>query len=235
MKKIIFFIFLIILFPLYNQSLATETVYGSGIISKKEQKIKDIHSLKVQGFLKVIITQSDEESLTVQADDNIIPLIKIKTLENNLSIKTKGRFNTKNPIICFLKVKEIEAIEQSGSTEIDFISKKSKKFTINASGNSTIIGDIDAQLIELKAKGRASIILKGKVETQIITGSGSIDYNAQNLISENAIIRLNGCSTAIVQVNKKITSSLRGLGKIYYKDNSQVKIFSKKTNQIQKL
>ena len=52
---------------------------GSGNVVKETREARDFDSVSLTGIGALIIQQTGEESLTIEADDNILPLLTSET------------------------------------------------------------------------------------------------------------------------------------------------------------
>lgn len=173
--------------------------------------------LDTQGTLTV--TQGDSESLSIEAEDNLLPLLTSEiyngTLE--LGIKSGNRISATKPIRYTLTVKDLSAIAVNGSGSItvsDFVTDQALRIEGNGSGGLSFArlktGD---PRITLSGSGSLSInsLETGKAALQV-NGSGSIDLTnlqAQSLaagLSGHGSLKLGGSIT-----NQKV--NLTGSGR----------------------
>src|SRR3990170_5909134 len=68
-------------------------VRGSGNVVTEERDVSDFHKIHLSGIGNLIITQGEEESLTIEADDNIMPLISADVSGERLTISFKRGYN----------------------------------------------------------------------------------------------------------------------------------------------
>jgi hypothetical protein len=202
-------------------SNSSTTVIGSGVIQKKEQYLKDITNIEAVGAFTIIIEESpDSESMSIEADDTILPLIKAKINGNKLTIKTEGSFSSKNPIICRVKVKNIKAVDLKGSIDADLtINNNTKKFSAHISGASTMSGNIVVDKLSIDASGATKIELQGSAIEQKLNVSGSSSYAAHNLLSQKLMCHISGASKAEVHVFHEIDGVISGASTLHYHGN----------------
>ena len=97
------------------------TMRGSGNVISEDRNVSGFNKVSVSGSGNLHIVQGDEESLTIEAEDNILPLITAKVSENTLKIgfKPGTSISTTKSIEFYLKVKDLDSISASGSGNID--------------------------------------------------------------------------------------------------------------------
>ena len=89
-----YFLFLIVLFILpalacRALNTVTNSVQGSGKIVTKTVEVSNFDSVSLEGSGDVYVEQGQTESLTIEADDNIQPLLETKVSGKELILTTK--------------------------------------------------------------------------------------------------------------------------------------------------
>ena len=72
-------------------------VAGSGNIVNENREVSNFKAIDVGGFFQVEIVAQKDFSVEVQADDNLLPLIKTEVSDGVLKIETSEKFNSKSP------------------------------------------------------------------------------------------------------------------------------------------
>ncbi|GAJ20157.1 unnamed protein product, partial [marine sediment metagenome] len=96
-------------------------VRGSGDIETEERDVSGFHKVYLEGIGNLIITQGDEESLVIEADDNIIPLIRADVSGDRLTIGFKRGYSfiPAAKIKFHLTVIDLDKISISGAGDIN--------------------------------------------------------------------------------------------------------------------
>ncbi len=76
-----------------NISVNSITVNGSGTITTQERTVSDFSKVELQSIGNLTIKQGDSESLTVKADDNLLPYITTDVSGDTLVIGMKPNTN----------------------------------------------------------------------------------------------------------------------------------------------
>src|SRR5262249_31948418 len=86
-----------------------ETVEGSGTSATEDRKIGDVTEVELSGIGNLVINQGEVPSLSVTADDNILPHLVTETHGNKLTLHTESGFNLrpKTPITYTLTVPKL--------------------------------------------------------------------------------------------------------------------------------
>ncbi len=176
-------------------------ISGSGNIVTESRDVRNFNNVVLKDFGRLQITQGDNESLTIEADDNLLPYIKSDVVGNTLVLeiihKNPVRYiHPSNQIKYYLTVKELENIKLSGSGSILVPKLKARSLTIQESGSGNI--DIksltaDELFVDLSGSGflnlENSIVRKAKT-----TVSGSGEVKVKSLSAEELTTRISGSS-----------------------------------------
>ena len=152
--KIVLIMSLISIMTIFTSSckFTIGVVSGSGNIETEERDVSDFDEVHLSGIGNLIIEQGDKESLIIEAEDNIIPLIKSEVSGDRLTIGFKRGFNfipTKN-IKLYLMVIDLDSISLSGAGDIDCDKFDTDKLELEISGTGDIDFNIVAEGIEIK-------------------------------------------------------------------------------------
>ena len=193
-------------------------VRGSGDTEKVEREVHGFDEVYLTGVGNLIIDQGDEESLLIEADDNIIPLIETDVSGDRLTIGFKRGYNfIPNVKIKFhLTVIELDKISISGAGDIDCDDFNTDRLEFEISGAGDINFNIDADRVETKSSGAGDITLKGIVDSQEVNMSGAGRYNARELKSKECRIQISGAGSATVNVSESLDVNISGVGNVYY-------------------
>ena len=199
-------------------------VRGSGDIKTEERDVSDFHKVHLSGVGNLIITQGEEESLIIEADDNIIPLIDTDVFGERLTISFKRGYNfiPSANIKFYLTVIDLDEISLSGAGIIDCEDFRTESLEFEVSGAGDLNFNVNAERIEINSSGAADITLSGKADSQNIEISGAGKYNGEKLESRECEITVSGAGSVTVSVSEKLDVEINGVGNVYYIGNPQV-------------
>lgn len=177
-------------------------VRGNGKLKTQTRNIENFDRLEVGGVFSVKVEIGKEASLKIQAEENLLPLIKTNVVDGTLIIETKKGLNPRREIKILITTPNLNYVEVSGA-------------------NSLQIFNIDEDVFEVNLSGAGSIYLKGKVEKLYadLSGAGSID--SKDLIANVVEISVSGAASADVFAKERIDASVSGVGSINYYGNPQ--------------
>ncbi len=174
-----------------------ETIVGSGNLDTESRDVADFDAVSLAGVGRLIIEHTGTESLTVTADDNILPLLTSAVVGGQLQLASEGRFSTQNQITYRLTVSELDEILVSGAAGVE----------------ST---DIDTDVLRLTLAGASAAKLGGAVDRQIVSLSGACAYDGADLDSRVATVNLVGASAAVVRVRELLEGTVAGVSLLEY-------------------
>ncbi|MBI4787139.1 MAG: DUF2807 domain-containing protein [Chloroflexi bacterium] len=214
---------------IYIPDVATRIITGSGQVRTEERAVSGFRAVSLSGAGLVTITQGDAESLTVEADDNLLPLIETLVQDGTLIIRVKRedwRYTLvpTRPIKFDLHVKELAALEVSGAADVQANKLKSDRFNLTISGAGNIkLDQLDAQELATTIGGAGNVEVAGSVVTQVANLSGLGNYRAAKLNSQNAQITVSGAGSATIRASETLHVSISGAGSVNYYGNPVVR------------
>jgi len=194
-------------------------VEGSGNVAKEERPVSDFSRVSLRGGGELNVTQGDQESLSIEADDNILPLIETEVSHGTLSIGPKDRreLRPSKPTKINLAVKKLEGITLSGAATMKASSLSAEKLEIKTSGSGEIAIDaLTADALNVRINGSGDCNLAGRADTQTIHVSGSADYRAGKLEGRSVTLSISGSGDAVVWARETLDVKIRGSGRVEY-------------------
>jgi hypothetical protein len=208
-------------------------VRGSGDVVIENRTVSGFDKILVEGTGRIILTQGDTESLTVETDDNLMKYIRTEVKGDTLEVgfeddvvfsSGRGRIalDPTDGFVFRISVIDLQAISVSGAADIEMEKIKTEQFDINLSGAGQVsVDDLDASSLNILVSGAGDVDLAGRVETQVVRLSGLGRYQAFNLESQEADVTISGAGGANVWVTESLDVSISGAGDVkYYGDPS---------------
>jgi hypothetical protein len=178
---------------------------GSGNVVDDTRSVSGFSRISVGGNAKVIVEQNGSESLTISAEDNLLPYLTSQvrgdTLE--LGIQTDVSIRPTRDIVYHITVKELRGLSISGSGDVD-------------------IRNVDTDQLAIEVDGSGEITAAGRADTQTISISGAGDYQAKDLESSVTVIDIAGTGSAQVSASQSLDVTISGSGDIEYSGDPSV-------------
>lgn len=197
----------------------TTRVNGSGTLKTEERQVTNVErvALEDQGELEII--QGSSESLTIEADDNILPYIttEMRGRELVIGIKEGIRVEPSTPIRFTLSIKDLSRVSVSGSGDITAAKLESSDFEVSISGSGNVrMDNIQAENLQVRISGSGNFDLGGEVQTQEVSISGSGNYKAGSLASRRTDITITGSGNVTVWTTEELKIRVSGFGNVSY-------------------
>ncbi len=225
MKKLLVVLFA--LTSLHTFAQRWETVKGNGEIKKESRSVSSFTSLDAEGPMDVQIAYGSPGTISIEADENLLPYIETSVAGNKLTIKSKKNvnFKTANKITVYVSMQEINSLQLSGSGDIKgtgaFTSDGKTDISLSGSGNLKL--DFDSfKDLGLSLAGSGNMTLKGNATNSVdvkVSGSGNID--CMNVSSKDVDVKISGSGNVKVYANNSIDAKISGSGNVYYKGEAQ--------------
>ncbi|MET2985104.1 head GIN domain-containing protein [Aureibaculum conchae] len=218
MKKLII-LFAIVLFSIPSNA-QWKKVKGNGNVTTTTRTVSDYDKIGVSGSFDVKLVAGTEGKLSIEAEDNLMEYIITEVKGEHLKIKWKKGINvrtTKKTVIT-VPFKDIEEIALSGSGDITSNEViEASDFKIAVSGAGDIELKLKVNSLKTALSGSSDIDLSGTATNFDCAISGSGDVDANNLVTDNATVRIAGSGDVSVHAKKQLDAKVSGSGDVTYK------------------
>lgn len=192
---------------------------GSGHLVEKARTVGAFSKLRVEGPFDVRVNQAGSEGLKVSADDNIEPLIESRIDGDTLVLRIQERsgYSTRHAPVVWLDVKQLQALQISGSGDVSMERLKGESFSVSLSGSGDLrIGLLEVKQLTAHLSGSGDLQVAGRAEQQTWSLTGSGDVDARSLIGAAAKAQLSGSGDLGLGVVDTLDVSLSGSGDLSY-------------------
>jgi hypothetical protein len=187
-------------------NLGENGLRGSGIAKTETREVTGFSSISSKSFGKITVQQTGKESLTITADDNILPLLESRVADNilYLTIAKDVNMNPRKPIEFVVDVKSLKSlnIDGFGSVEVKGFQGKNLSVSLNGMGSITIAGSVDVLQLNLAGVG---------------------NFNGEEFKTKQATVKHSGVGSAVVNVSEQLDATVSGVGSVEYIGSPQVR------------
>ena len=190
-------------------------VSGSGQVKSEVREVSGFTGIELSGEGEVTIEQGEAESLTVEAEDNVLPVLTSEVNGSVLRLGTRPRTTlmTRNPIRYRVQLPNLTSISLSGSGSVsaENLQVNALQVDISGSGTMSLAGSADEQDVEMSGSGRYDAAgLRSRSVTLEISGSG----NAAVAASERLRVDISGSGTVTYSGDPTVDQSVSGSGRL---------------------
>ncbi len=223
MKQVLFVLFAFIASGSFAQ---WEKINGDGNVKKETRQVSSFTGISVSGNVNVEVSYNDSKTITVEADENILPFIETVVENGNLLVRTKDKIGirSKNKLIVHASLTTLTMLRVSGSGNItgsgDFSNDRKTDISVSGSGDINV-GMNSFNETKINVSGSGNVTLRGKSTNNIeatISGSGNID--CADVSCNDVFAHVSGSGNIKVYANKSIDAKVSGSGNIYYKGSA---------------
>jgi hypothetical protein len=210
------------LFPLSLIILLVSGCVGTtGDVIRVTREISNFDQVSLSTVGEVIITQGDQESLTIEAPSNVISKIESEVSGGMLDIRFERGFLPLIPpprVLRYnLTVREITGLMFSGAGTVNTSGIETERLEVILSGAGNLtIGSLTAETLDVRSGGVGSIDIAGRVTEQDIVLSSVGSYNAGDLQSQTARVKVTGAGRATVWATDALDAEISGVGSVEY-------------------
>lgn len=198
-----------------------ETITGSGNKTTKTFDLTDFAQIELSSAFSASVTQGAAFSVSVTADDNIMPHIKVVKSGARLTISLDGQRRLGTRLLeAKITLPKLTSLKVSGASRAEVSGFKSAdSLELEALGASRIAGSIDAGDIRADVEGASAITLNGSGKNLHIEVSGASTANLGDFKASDCVVEVSGASRATIFCSGKLTGEASGASRIEYGGN----------------
>lgn len=231
---------------------------GSGRVVEETREIEGVRRVELATVGNLYIEIGDEESLTIEAEDNLIEYIETAVWDGKLTIDIRRNFGFRSvrPINYRLVVTELEGIElsssgdgyapdltagdfevrlsSSGDLEMGDLTADSLTIRVTSSGDLRV-DDVNVREVDATLSSSGDVeIAGGRADRQEIDINSSGSYHARRLESKEAYVRSSSSGSATIRVSDYLEARLSSSGDVLYYGNPQVKASESSSGDVER-
>lgn len=192
-------------------------VRGSGDLATESRDVSGFDGVVLHGSGTVRIEVTGTESLTIEAEDNLLEYLTTDVVGRTLELESSRSISPTEEIIYTITAESLESLAISGSGEIAAIGITGSRLDteINGSGSISAQG-IDVGVASIDISGSGGVELSGNAGDLDLSISGSGDFEGAGLTAMEGEVSVSGSGDAIVNVTDRLDAEVSGSGNIRY-------------------
>ena len=188
--------------------------------------------IEIEGQADVTLKQGASEGVTIEAPAQLMPRIRTEVRDHTLIITPEGQRHwwdwvmgggsTRSPRIT-VDFERLERIDAAGAVKLIADTIKADDLRLDVAGACTLrVTDLQASRLRLDGSGAVKAEMGGKVGTQYVDLSGAGSYQAADLASDSAVLRVSGAGKAVVNAVSRLRVEVSGAGTVEYLGDPKV-------------
>jgi len=197
-----------------------QRVSGNNNVATETRNPGNFSEIKVTGSMEVYVTQAPgEPSVTIEAEENIIPYIETSISGEALRIGQRNNVSitTHEDVRVHVRLPELNAVALMGSGEIKskaVLQMDKIRLALNGTGKIDLM--LDAPEVEVSSNGSGEVELEGTTRDLVINIAGSGSVDASDLKAENVKVSTAGSGDASVFASMNLDVRIVGSGDVEY-------------------
>jgi len=228
-KGILFLIYFLVLAILFSGLFVSSCsafgikILGSGKTVAEDRQVSGIESISIGSSMNLIIEQTGNESVRIEAAEDIMPIITTEMVGTELQIELKsGNLINIRSIDCYVSVKDLNAIEVSSSASVKCDNLNTENLLVEMASSSKGSLIVDVTNLDLRIASSANLSISGKADKQNTEVNSSGKLDAFNLISKDCTIVVQSSGNASINVTDNLDVTVKSSAKVSYKGNPKV-------------
>jgi hypothetical protein len=197
-------------------------------MATETREVSGFDRVAIKDYGELLLTQGTEESLTIDAPEDILPKIRAEVTNRKLVIGIEGGWLDKigdaiagtmrgKWIKYELSVIELRELHVLGALKASLLDITSDELALRLSGAGSInVEQLTTQDFTVELTGAGAVNVQGTAASQVVALSGAGSYFAPNLQSQQAKVRVSGVGSASVWAVDELKAAVQGVGSIDY-------------------
>lgn len=224
-----------LVFVLSLSLISCNATKGSGNKVSEEREVDDFTEISLDCAVDVTVEIGKEKSVSVWADDNLIPMITTGVSGGRLTIDIDGNYMTSGGLKATVTVPQLTSVESSGSGDLLVINPSGSTFTVTQSGSGDVtLENLSTQLFIANISGSGDLLAKGKADTleANLSGSGGLDTGLT--LCKTARAKSTGSGDLKINASTTLDVALSGSGDVTSLGKAQVSVNSTGSGKLKK-
>ncbi len=188
-------------------------VIGSGSRKIETRDLPSFTGISTEGAFDIQVSCQKPQSIEVEGDDNILPLINTEVSDNVLHIRNLRSYSVQDNITIRITVPNLEGVSASGAGKLDISGLKNDKFEVTINGAPSLKLAGQTKLIDIDANGAGKIDAHKLLASRAVVdskGVARIEVHAQ----EELNVTISGPSHVIYDGDPKVNKTVHGPGNV---------------------
>ena len=200
-------------------------IQGSGKIVQIQKELNNFEKITVFAPINVEIKHGNEQSVSIEGDDNIVALLNTRVEQNTLYVEFPPNVSLNfKELKLKIQVPHVHALSMVGSGAIQAINFNEKSLNNQITGSGEIhLSNCITEVMTMVVTGSGNIDASGKTKHLHVTIAGSGEVETLNFEAQYVSVDIAGSGEAFVHSNEQLDVQIAGSGEVRYRGNPQVK------------
>ncbi|MUI11796.1 DUF2807 domain-containing protein [Massilia dura] len=204
---------------------AGERVQGSGRIVSQARQPGPFHGVELSVGAQVEVVIGGDDTLTIEGDDNILPLVETAVRNGMLVIRPvkKNMQIDGRRLKIVVRARNVDNLGVAGSGTLQATRIRADKLTLEVAGSGALdIDGIEAKSIDVEVAGSGKVEAAGEAARAAISIAGSGKADTTRLNVQHATVSVSGSGQSLLTARSTITANITGSGNVGYYGDAQL-------------
>jgi hypothetical protein len=206
--------------------VAGEKVRGNGAVKRQARAVAHFTGLSLSLPAQVELRIGNTEAVTIETDDNLLPLIETVVENGTLKLRPSKR-NMRidaSTLRIVVQARAVERIALGGSGAIRAGALRGAKMQFDLGGSGSIeVEAIEAESVAVSVGGSGNLKAGGgRAQSVSVSIGGSGDVDLGRLAAGHASVSVAGSGTATVWAREELSATIAGSGDVNYYGDPRV-------------
>jgi Putative auto-transporter adhesin, head GIN domain len=209
-----------------GSAAAMGSITGSGKMATEARSASGFTGIALALSGRVDLTQGDKESVSITADDNLLPEIETVVEGGVLKIRWRNRVNITHSTSIRIAVtaRSIESLAVGGSGDIVSTALRARDLKVSIGGSGNVrLSSLSAAALSVSIGGSGDFSGEGSADSLSASVAGSGNIKAGRLAAQNVKVSVAGSGDATVWAKGDLNVSVAGSGDVKYYGDPAVK------------
>jgi hypothetical protein len=216
--------------PAVLSSTAHAATQGSGMIATEARTVPEFEAISTSDAIDLEVRQGAQQSLQVQADDNLLPLLETVVEAHNgvptLNVRWKRgeSIHNRSKVALTVVVPRLSALSASGSGDmrVESFTTPALQVALSGSGDARL-QNLSTDDLGIRISGSGDVSGTGKAAKIKVSISGSGGVRLTALHADDVQVRIAGSGDAAFFADKTLDVRIAGSGDVTYSGNATVR------------
>lgn len=205
-------------------------ISGSGKPATEARALPEFQAIGLNGAIDLTVRQGASQSVQVEADDNLLPLLEtvVEAGKDGPVLKLRWKpghsIFTRSRVRATVVVPRLTALASAGSGDMRVERFDTPVFKLAISGSGDVeLADLTTADLGIQISGSGDVAGTGSATRLKVSIAGSGDVSLGAMKADDVSVAIAGSGDAAVQAHKTLDVSIAGSGDVTYTGNPAVK------------
>ncbi len=193
------------------------SIKGNGNVQEQTRNVGAFDEIEVSRGMNVYISQGDETKVVVEADENLLEIIKTENDGGVLEISAKSNIRRAKVKKVYVTTPNLSALKAfAGSNIYSENTINSDDLEISASAGSNIKFEIETHKTKVSASAGSNVTLKGVTKSFEGKASSGSNIKAKDLRAQSCEAKTSSGANIWITTEKSLKGNASSGGNIFY-------------------